>query len=492
MYKKVTVLLILFCLLVSFIYRNKFYWDFPPIADTFDEFASGWLGLSILRSGIPTSWSFIPDYQSGVPHPSTLYLVGTKLAINGIVPNKVNYSSFPKPLSLSKEFNLDGYRSQFNIVSPYLEQPPLGGILVSLPLYFSGVKEFSQTTLKTLRSQFVVLGVISTALVMLIAYLWYGKFVSIIAGFLYATVPTIVFGSRLALPENFLVLFFLLQIVILKIWSLKRNNIFLFVSLLIAFLAPLIKPFGLSITLFSSLYFILLKNYKLAFYSGFAGILSIVTYFIYGIGYDKNTFWMVWTYQTNRFFPGPITFLIKILVPKVTHIFLDGWIFFGWISIYILAFIKKERNHRELLIAFVSYVLGLIVFGGEDYGWYRLPIYPFLIIAASYIVVQIIKKPTFLTGELFVLTAITTGLQLGIGIVNWSHYLIYYRIFLILSSAIFGLGYISKRKYIQTFQSSFVLLILIISIYLNTRIINNARIIWQSLGDSSSLIMNRK
>src|SRR3989304_2066690 len=263
----VFVILSLVCVLVSLSYRNKFYWDFPPVGDTFDEFASGWLGLSLLRTGIPTSWSFIPDYKKGIQLGSKLDLVGTNLAVNNKLPDIKNYSSFPKPISLSKELNLDGYRSQFDIVSPYLEQPPLGGILVSLPLYFSGVKNFTDVTLKALRGQFVIFGVLSTALVMWLAYMWYGKFVSIISGFIYATVPTVVFGSRLALPENLLTVLFLAEIILLEYYRRNKSSYLILLSLVLAYLAPLIKPFGLSLALFGTLYFVIVnKNYRLAFY----------------------------------------------------------------------------------------------------------------------------------------------------------------------------------------------------------------------------------
>ena len=244
--------------------------------------------------------------------------------------------------------------------------------------------------------------------------------------------------------------------------------------------------------MFGTLYFVIVnKNYRLAFYFVLSGLLSILTYIFYGISYDANTFRMILAYQTNRFFAGPIVFLVKILVPRITRIFLDGWIFFGWISIFILAF-KKRKEHSQILIAFLSYITGLIIFGGEDFGWYRMPLYPFLLIAAAYIVVKLIKKPDFFAGFIFVTTAIATSLQLGLGINNWVNYLNLFRIFIIVITILLALKYFINRRGIEIMQSGLILSLFLLSLFLNTRIINNARDVWQTMGETSSLIINRK
>lgn len=364
--KLVFVVLTLVCVLISFVYRNKFYWQFPPIADTFDEFASGWLGLSLTRSGIPTSWSFLPIYKGGIPFNSLLKLNGTSIEVNGKVPSLGNYKSFPKPVSLASELNIDGYKSHFDIVSPYLEQPPLGGIIVSLPLNIPKVKNFSDVSLELLRKPFVILGAVSVLLVIWLSYLWYGKAVGLVSGFIYATTPTVVFGSRLALPENLLTVVFLVEILFLEYFRRTKNYRFVLPALVLTFLAPLIKPFGLSAVLIGAGYFVIVsKNYRWVFYFILMGILSIATYIVYGYGYDKSTFLAAIVYHGTRFSPGSVALLIKILIPRVTKIFLDGWIFFGWMSIFALAFLEKQEKHKPILLASFAYIVGLVIFGGR-------------------------------------------------------------------------------------------------------------------------------
>ncbi len=490
--KGIFVFLALICLAVSFIYRNKYYWNFPPVADTFDEYASSWLGLSLLRGGIPTSWSFLNVYKSGIVKDSQLDLVGTKISVNNIVPTLGNYGSFAKPISLTKEISLDGYKSHFDIVSPYLEHPPLGGIVVGMPPFLGGVKEFSNVTLSLIRKPFVFYGVISTFLVIIISNIWYGRKVAIVSGFIYATVPTVVFGSRLALPENILTLLFLLEVVLIEYYRKTSKNYFVVLAILITFLAPLVKLFGLTSCLIGIGYFIwIIRNKRIAFYFLTAGLLSLFVFIAYGFFYDKNTFIAAIVYNGTRFFAGPTLLLTKILIPRVTKIFLDGWIFFGWMALFVLTFLK-ENKHRSLLIPAFSYLIGLMFFGGEDFGWYRLPLYPFLLIAAGYLIVEVIFKSNFFTGVLFIFTAFSTSLFWGLGIYNWTPYIFNYRLFILLVMGILSLSFITKVRKVQFIESGMLLILLLVSIFLNTRIINNQQEVWKYMGDTTSLIIGRQ
>ena len=491
--KYVFWIFVIICLVVSFTYRNRFYWEFPPVEDNFDEFAYGWFGASLLKTGIPTSWSFIPDYEKGVIKGMNLAVEDLTIKANGVTPSRENYKSFPKPLVLAKEYDLENYRSQFRIVSPYLEQPPLGGMIISLPLVFQGIKNFQDANLTLLRKPFVVLGTFAAFLVIWLCNIYYGRLTAIIAGLIYATVPTIILGSRMALPENILVILLLFEMILLEYYRKKRKWKFLATALLIAFIAPLVKPFGLAASVMGFTYLaIITKEYKKALLFILLGILSMLSYALYALGYDKNTFLWVLGYQSRRFFAGPSIFLLKILVPRITRIFLDGWIVFGWLSFFIISFSRSQKKHLGIIIPVFSYLLTLVFFGGEDYGWYRFPIYPFLVMAASYITLELFKKPDFFPSFLFLASAPITGFAWGLGIYNWSSYLLYFRIFVVVAFLILGTGLILKRKVFLRLSSAFLVLVFIISLYLNTRIINNVRGIWVQLGDRSSLIFERQ
>lgn len=490
--KYLFLVLVFVCILIAFTYRSRFYWEFPPIEDNFDEFAYGWLGTSLIKTGIPTSWSFIPDYDKGYKKGMILEVKDFRIEADGVIPNKDNYNGFPKPLALAQEFTLDGYTSHFRIVSPYLEQPPLGGILISLPLLGS-VNDFQDASVRLLRYPFVILGTATVALIIWLGSLLYSRLHGIVAGFIYATTPAVILGSRLALPENILTPLVLLEVILLHYYRKKEKSWLLVLALTLAFIAPLIKPFGLVCALIGFGYLaIFKKDYKKGLLFVLPALAAALVYVLYALGYDKNTFLWVLTYQSGRFFAGPSVFILKFIIPRITKVFLDGWILFGWISLFAICFSKNVKKHTQLLIPIFSYLLVLLFFGGEDYGWYRFPLYPFLTLAASIMTIKIIAKPNFFSALMFLLVAPVTGFAWGLGIYNWTGYLNYFRIFLAASLGFSAITLLSNKKIVLRLTSIFLIMIFVSSLFLNTRVINNVREIWAQLGDRSSLILDRQ
>lgn len=469
--------LTIFCLLVSLVLRGRNYWMFPPAQDGFDEFAAAWQGMSLLKTGIPTSWSFQPYYDKGTAKGRTLDMVGATISVDGEIPTLANFKNFPKPLLLKRELEIDGFKSHFNIVQPDLEQPPLGGILISLSPLLRGKTELAQVSLSDLRLPFVLLGVVSTFLVIKVAQRWYGDKVAILSGFVYATVPTMVLGSRLALPEN--ILSFLL-LCFAYLLDTKRLKVLYFIS----FISPLIRPFGLAIPLAGAAHsFLVEKDRRKAIVFLSLGIASFLTYIIYGLAYDKKIFLDALVFQSQRFFAGPQVFIYKFLIPRITKIFLDGWIIFGWIAVFFMSFVKKQKKHWPILICIFSYILVLTVFGGEDYGWYRLPFYPFLAIAGGFLLSKILKVTNIFSSLLFILIPVSTSIYWGLGIEDWTGYLQYFRLFLVLSVLMFLRGKTAKYCLLAVF---------ILAMVLNILTIRNVGTIWPRLGETSSLILYRR
>ena len=469
---------ILFVLFVSFKFRVRNYWSYPPSYETFDELAYTWMGQSLIKTGIPTSWSYIPFYSLGVPPKAKLYLEDFRIIIPGM-----ELSNLPKPLLLTQEIDVQGYRSHFNFVTPDLEQPPLGGILISISSLISKAGDFA-TDIKIIRLPFIWLGVISVLLVCYLANILFGRTISLISALAYATVPTVIFSSRLALPENILVALLLAEVILLELYRQKKKKLFLILSLVVSFLSPLIKPFGLAVPLSGFLYFwVVMKNKRQSLFFILSAFLSLLSYVVYGFLIDKETFLMVMNYQSQRFFSGPIVFLVKILVPKVTKIFVDGWIFFAWISFFILSFRKDIKKYVVLILPISSYLLTLILFGGEDYGWYRLPLYPFLIISSAVILYETFKERRILPFLVFFVTAVFSSIYWGLNIYDWTPYLNYVRLFFVIVLAVLFLW----KKIVPIFM----VLIFILSLYLNTRAINYSQGIWERLGDKSSVIIGK-
>lgn len=465
------------CLLLSFVLRSRSYWLFPPAQDGFDEFAAAWQGLSLLRTGIPTSWSFHPYYEKEIAKGKKLDLIGMSIAVDNVSPSIDNFKNFPKPLLLKRELEIDGFRTHFNIVQPDLEQPPLGGMIIALAPLLKGRSELAQVTLRDIRLPFVYLGVINTFLVILLAKRWYGAKVGLLSGFVYATVPTIVISSRLALPENILAFLLLLFAYLLE----TKKTKFLY---LISFIAPLVRPFGLAIPLAGAAYSFWVERDRRKVITYFLiGGASFFVYFLYGLAYDRRIFLDALAFQSQRFFAGPQVFLYKIMIPRITKIFLDGWIIFGWLAVFYMATVSKSRRYLTLLIGLFSYVLVLTFFGGEDYGWYRTPFYAFLAMGVGYLLDRMIKKSSFFLSFLFILVPLATSLYWGLGWEDWTKQLLFFRIFL----GVAVLLLISKKT-----AKIFLSALIILALCLNVLTMKKISLIWPSLGETSSLILYRK
>jgi len=59
--KYITVLAIIGVMLIGMLLRGNQYATWPRLGATFDEFAWVWQGMSIIKDGMPRSWSYHPQ-----------------------------------------------------------------------------------------------------------------------------------------------------------------------------------------------------------------------------------------------------------------------------------------------------------------------------------------------------------------------------------------------------------------------------------------------
>lgn len=177
---------VVFCLGLKYRLRN--YWDFPPIGQTFDEQLYSWIGSSLINTGIPTGWSFIPDYAN------------TK----------------------SVKMILDGYTTHMTLVTPFIEQPPLAGLLSSLLSGSYRLPSFDAVTLKQIRFPAIILFSLSILLLFIYTSRSYGSRTGLLAAAIFAFTPTIIISHRLATAENYLAFFLLLGLNFLQLFIIRR------------------------------------------------------------------------------------------------------------------------------------------------------------------------------------------------------------------------------------------------------------------------------
>lgn len=490
-YKNLVIIFIVIAIgLVGFKYRMRSYEYFPPVASTFDEQVLAWVGSSLINTGVPTGWSFIGDYQSK-NEGHIVKLDHFSISIDGRTPSASNFNNFPKPLSHSAQLTLDGYTSQFMIVQPYIEQPPLGALLSSFLSGSYRENGFEDISLRKIRLPVIFLGTISIILVFIIAYLTYGVFMGILSSLIFALIPTVVVTQRLATAENYLSFFLLLGVISTYLWIKKEKNVFIYLTSLLIIISFLIKPFGISLAIFLIAAILVFgKPLKFLILPIISSVLAIMIFFGYGYFFDVQLFNGIVLYQGGRLI-SPLSGIFKIVIPKISAIFLDGWIVFGWFGIIVLLLRDKIKSDFWIFGPAIVYLFVLFIYGAEDAGWYRLPLYPFLSIASAVLLAEAILKQKVWLGLVFIMTAFSTALWWGTYGLDWNNIVLVFRLGMLFLLGLLLSSY-TKYKLFKTLASLSLLILLILCFWLNIQTINKMQTIWPTLGDTTSIVPFRK
>lgn len=477
-----TIFVLLIIFLLGLKYRLRGYDYFPPIGNTYDEQLIVWLGSSLINNGVPAAWSFIPDYKK---YQGTLE--GWAITVDGQKPNISNFSNLPKPIFHNLHLTLDGLTTTFTMVQPFIEQPPLGGMLASF-LSGSYKKEtFADVTLSQIRLPVVILSSLSILLVFTTSYLTYGTAVGLLSSLIFALTPTFIVSQRIATSENYLTFFYLIGIIFLQLWIKFGKRVFIILTSILVTICYLIKPFGVSLSIIIFLSILIFKKPKkyLILPILFA-ILGILIFYAYGSFYDAELFQKIVFYQGNRL-TSPLQSIAKILVPRIQVIFLDGWIIFGFISLGAL-FLKDmlKRDFWVLGPIFIQLFIYLI-YGGNDYGWYRLSLYPFLSISSAYLLYLGIKKSQPWVGLLFLLTVFSTSIYWGTFGLDWRSHAFTFRITALFIAGGICLSFLKNIK-LKFLSSSILILLILFSFWMGVKAVNSMNVIWHTLVEHTPMI----
>ena len=354
-------LIIVLILLLGFFLRSNNLSTWPRQGATFDEYAWTWQGISLIKNHVPTSWSPHPEYKN---YKDVIY-----------------------------------QKTHFRIVTPFLEHPPVFGLVAGSFAILNGVQGIYDLHFYDIRPLALILGMLSLILLYLLVKEIYDKKTALVASLLYATVPTVVIGSRIVQNENFFIPLWLLSLFLIsKFIKTKnpwlRNLAALICGLLILAKIPWVAG-GISIVII----FLSLKKYKdIVKFLAIAIPIGLL-YFVYGFYFDRELFLSLLSLQAQRY---DLTFnSIYALFQKpylVDRFYTDGWIYFGWFSV-VLLFLKDFKKNIFVSAPILAYFL-IFLSGIPDeagHGWYRYPFYPFLIISTAIFLKDYFLKNWLLT-----------------------------------------------------------------------------------------------
>jgi len=360
--KKKIYIFLLSIIFLGFVLRADNLTTWPRLGATFDEYAWTWLGISIIKEHAPSSWSPHAAYE-----------------------NHRAYKRFEN--------------ADFWIVKPYLEHPPFFGIVAGSFAIFQGAEDMFDVTLDKIRPLALILGVLSIIILFFLVKEIYDEATAIFAALIYATIPTVVIGSRIVQNENFFIPFFLLSLFLIARFIKTKDARYRNLAAIICGLLALSKVpwFAASLAIFAILF------YKQR-YTDIGKFLLIVipifgTFIVYGLYLNQEIFINLWKLQLARYdLTFNSVFAIFTEPYLVDRYMIDGWIVFGWIAFFILL-IKDFKKNYILIFGLLAY-LGVFIFAIPNepgHGWYRYPFYPFLVASLALFIKEYFNKNIILT-----------------------------------------------------------------------------------------------
>ena len=308
---------------------------------------------------------------------------------------------------------MDFFGTQFNIVSPYFDHPPLFHMVAGAAAMLGGADEFLRVSVSSMRIVPVVFSSSVIILLYLILKSHYSRRTALLSSFLYAMVPTIVVSGRLVQEDNMM-----LALVMLGLFfysrSLKKTNwrASLPAALCVGF-ASLAKFTAIGFIGSFSLLYLIRRRWKSALaVFGLGGALSML-YFVYGALIDWDMFIRVFAAQGGKIsqlaLPARMVFQPKL----IEMVFWDGGMLFLWFSVPALIFMKKDEFSRDMGILFgIHFILiSVTVIYNRDYGWYRIMFFPFLCFAGGMMLDELLKTRSILLMIFFVGLAVMLNLQ---------------------------------------------------------------------------------
>ncbi len=343
-------------LLLAVVLRVHNYAIYPQRGATSDEYAFAFQGISLLTRGVPIAWSAIPLYKNV-----------QNLTIDGLY---------------------------FPIVQPYLDHPPLFGLLVGAWAVLSRESTFEAVRLATIRVVPIVLILISAVFLYLLAKNVYGERVARWSLAIYASATIFVVNSRVVVAESLLTPLFLAALWLVTRNSRKAGQLSLIIVGLLAAAAILTKVLGLVVWLsVVAILWLRQSSVRNIVYVTIGAMIGGLALYLYGAAYDEKLFWAIQSYQGMNRILGTNTIWMIIGSPSIVNkIFYDGWYYWGLFALGV-ASIDIRKNLIIVVPAFL-YLLLLVVSVNETdiHGWYLIPLFPFLAIAGGKLLVESIEN----------------------------------------------------------------------------------------------------
>jgi 4-amino-4-deoxy-L-arabinose transferase-like glycosyltransferase len=455
-----TVLAIVLLVILLLGQRLRFYnYDVVPHpGETADEYGFAWAGLSLIKDGVPESWS----------------------SVNMATITDEAYEN------VRKEYvNVDGIHDKdpsgppFSLVKPWFDKPPGFALFIGSYSYFKGAREYVQTGVGIIRRPMVRIALITTILIFFLGYRLFDARVGLVSALLYSTIPTMVISSRLVLSENGYIPIFLAAILAADYYLEKKQTKYWLLAAVLAAFGILFKLSAVAILMTVLLIYLIYlpkgkKKFKIILLTSIIGISGFLAFALFGAYYDWGLFYRVFNAQSNLLYGTGSEVLFSAVTKSLvaTRFFTDGWMTLGWIAFLLVSFKgwRKTKGATYMTVAFFSYLAVFLVLGSEPYGWYRYPLFPFLAISIAKVFIDLYDSPNLPVALILFLLPFGTSVHKLVGLLGFQMYVPLFRVSVVLILSAFAYSLMTE-KFSKPIKRGIIMIMFALLIYLSMKVI---------------------
>ena len=359
-------------------------WDYdviPEFRENMDELFATWNGYGLLDDGTTQGWTLWPARYVG----------------------------------LADLERIEYFRERpITVVRPYFEHPPLLHLMVGAAAHLGGAEHYLHARLGDTRPVPIALGVLTILLVVLVTRRlsptgpapWF-------AGLVYATMPHAVIMNRVIKEEALLAPLALGFVLFFLRWRDDGERTRdLVIAATLAGLCTLTKIPGLVFVLVLPILIARHGRLKHAILALAVGGAVSSLLLLYAAAIDWELFWYVTRDQAtirNSVFQEFVPFFFDSLVNhnRVGR----GWLIFLWLAFVAACSVRLRKDAQIIVLPALGYLVAMgLASGGWHYGWYLLPVEPFLCIGAGWFLADLWDRPELLRGTLFVVLPVAYGM----------------------------------------------------------------------------------
>lgn len=336
----------------------------PLITDNADELQFTWAGLNLLTKGDAYTWSYYPAYPYTTP--------------------------------------FQAFGSTFPMVHHWLDHPPLFALVMGGWAWLLGDRNLLDVTAEQVRVLPVAFSTVTIVLIYWLGRDILGRLPALTGALLLATAPGAVLLGRQAEPESLQAVLLLAALIgtlhLLRDREGPASGWLVAGLVAIAVAAPLLKVTGVAIGGICGVALAVGGRWKLGLALVVAAAAGVGLFALYGWAVDWTVFVKAWKVQTSNRVSVQSAYDFITWSSGANRRLEDGWWVLGWIGVG--AWLLARRGRRELLLAWpvAAYAATILVMAGErqseQYGWYKVILYPEVYLAAGYLVWLAMVAPT--------------------------------------------------------------------------------------------------